>query len=182
MQKGGWLAPESIPSAYESVGNKWVYFYGDVTMRPIATTFLLPSHGKELTTDSTTNKAYYLMIYFAFWRLAKEMHDGGKEWANSKVLLMDIFHLRLVVFRDKYPLFECRRYLFCTPVHKPGETQSPCGEKGRRAKQRTCESRWQGPHMHLSGIRGQWKDHIRLVSLAKLHSVWRFQCHFSVHP
>ena len=31
--------------AYADLDDKWIYFYGDVTMRPLATTFLLPNYG-----------------------------------------------------------------------------------------------------------------------------------------
>jgi len=58
LQSGGWV-DDSATSAYHAAHNKWIYFYGDITIRPIASTFLLPSHG-ETSLRSRSEISYRL--------------------------------------------------------------------------------------------------------------------------
>jgi hypothetical protein len=45
LQKGGWRATDMVALSYKVLENKWIYFYGDHSLRQITSAFLYPAHG-----------------------------------------------------------------------------------------------------------------------------------------
>lgn len=78
----GWIGDTGTPPAYKDIDNKWFYFYGDHTLRHIASTFLLPVHGKP---HSSNILSIIYLIQLNTNIIGKEMHSM-KEWTSSKVL------------------------------------------------------------------------------------------------
>jgi hypothetical protein len=56
-QKGGWIGGDQVAPAYKAVENQWIYFYGDHTLRQIASAFLHPNHGASRTLSLFLNCA-----------------------------------------------------------------------------------------------------------------------------
>ena len=91
----GWIGDTGTPPAYKDIDNKWLYFYGDHTLRHIASTFLLPVHG--IPHSSNVLSIIYL-IQLNTNIIGKEMHSM-KEWTSSKVLycIVTTLHIYLTV-------------------------------------------------------------------------------------